>query len=405
MVDQIVQHLGAGFNTDVLPDSGSSSKQLDKNTQQTGTLNNTADWTVGGLQMESDISENSGCFGSRLSQPVFPGNQNHAISSALYKGEKENLASENSSSIEDEISDVGNAALTENYQSKTDDRDANAIELDLGMVKKETDNLDDQNDLDAFFGDSDDDFDAKPDAREHIEKTNDEELNYDADTDVENDYSHVLKGAKDTSPECRADIEDNEEERGGNTLKLRPSKKVVGGKKRKQTSPKKVMKIEDLSEVNNISESGPSKKVDEKTKNKRTPRRKQTEDESSVEPLYCEQCNKTFSTFSAVKKHRNWHAGIFMCSLCNKSFSCQSSLDTHMDNHEGRKLSTAICNVCDKRFYDTSSLNKHIKTVHMDFRPNPCPYCDKKFSEKKTLAEHVRVHTGERPFACEVSQL
>ncbi|ELU16453.1 hypothetical protein CAPTEDRAFT_70417, partial [Capitella teleta] len=42
--------------------------------------------------------------------------------------------------------------------------------------------------------------------------------------------------------------------------------------------------------------------------------------------------------------------------------------------------------------------------VHTGERPFECDVCQKAFSERGALEQHMRVHTGERPFECDVCQ-
>ncbi|KAL4227112.1 Broad-Complex [Mactra antiquata] len=286
------------------------------------------------------------------------------------------------------------------------------------------DNNDDIDDNDDIEDNDVDDIESQ--VKAEIEIVNDEEPDYGGDTDIEdyNDYNYIMNDSllvdnsvdetKDRKTNIKIKLEDSEEVKHDNDNK---SHKPPGNKrKRKLKAPQKKRKREMVESCSDTSEEEwENTKKSSSKKSRKSSGKKSTiksEDDSfdndfiKTNPddktnLTCVHCGKVLSNKGTFEKHMNIHLGTFSCEICGKCFSKQTSLDTHMDNHNGKKQNTAKCNVCDKTFYDNSSLNKHVKAVHMDYKPYPCPQCDRKFSEKKTLTEHLRVHSGERPFACE----
>ena len=71
-----------------------------------------------------------------------------------------------------------------------------------------------------------------------------------------------------------------------------------------------------------------------------------------------------------------------------------------------------ICPWCDSVFRSEKERKDHLLTVHGievkedtretggNSREKSCNICDKKFLKPSQLVRHMRVHTGERPFAC-----
>ncbi|TDG49767.1 hypothetical protein AWZ03_003755 [Drosophila navojoa] len=100
--------------------------------------------------------------------------------------------------------------------------------------------------------------------------------------------------------------------------------------------------------------------------------------EKSAPPRYqCPDCQKSYSTFSGLTKHQQFHCPAAEGNQVKKSFSCKD---------------------CDKTYVSLGALKMHIRTHTL---PCKCPICGKAFSRPWLLQGHIRTHTGEKPFSCQ----
>ena len=154
-------------------------------------------------------------------------------------------------------------------------------------------------------------------------------------------------------------------------------------------------------------------------------------------PCVCDQCGKAFYSLGQLSIHKNYHhiwkqhPKSFKCDQCSAAFNSKNYLKYHIkvihcttrDYH---------CHVCPKSFKSTDGLRCHLKFTHADSNAFKCDKCDKTFKtpagmrrhktrhlavipkrfvctvcekafvEKDKLNMHMNIHTGNKPFKCNI---
>ncbi|CAH1778804.1 unnamed protein product [Owenia fusiformis] len=118
-------------------------------------------------------------------------------------------------------------------------------------------------------------------------------------------------------------------------------------------------------------------------------------------PRYqCEACNKSYSTFSGLSKHKQFHCVTqvkkqFNCKYCEKTYISLGALKMHIRTH----TLPCKCKLCGKAFSRPWLLQGHIRT-HTGEKPFKCQHCGRAFADRSNLRAHLQTHSDVKKYSC-----
>ncbi|XP_032294844.1 transcription factor Ouib-like [Drosophila virilis] len=120
---------------------------------------------------------------------------------------------------------------------------------------------------------------------------------------------------------------------------------------------------------------------------------------------------------------------VYICDLCGHQSTSPKNLDIHILRHKGEKNFECeecgakhyskyllqlhirvkhqgempfVCRFCDQRFYSGSTRTRHEQVRHIRSWSYECKICGKKYNTKSCLNKHEFLHSGLRPYRCEL---
>lgn len=94
----------------------------------------------------------------------------------------------------------------------------------------------------------------------------------------------------------------------------------------------------------------------------------------------------------------NLEATSHKCDVCDKSFTRRAHLLRHVRLHTGEK--PYACPICSKRFNRSEPRNVHMNKEHPEFRSDNCTICGKAYVDENDRIEHTKSHMEKRYFRC-----
>ena len=116
--------------------------------------------------------------------------------------------------------------------------------------------------------------------------------------------------------------------------------------------------------------------------------------------LSCDVCGKGYPHKKSLNDHLKSHKKTQSCRICKQMFRYGFELTEHIKTKHTLEFDFS-CDMCEKRFSSKGKLNAHQNTVHSDVRLHVCADCGKAFKTKNTCEKHyLAMHTDVRPLVC-----
>ena len=112
---------------------------------------------------------------------------------------------------------------------------------------------------------------------------------------------------------------------------------------------------------------------------------------------------KTFYNPNLVSAHRRKeHCNKeYKCQLCDCDFLFLRQLDKHLAAKHGPKRFKCQIQNCNKTYIDKHGLTRH-QIIHTGLKPYTCEVCGKSFTSNVDLKQHSDVHSDVKKYKCDI---